>query len=271
MATGRNRIARGKLIYVYPDRTVEFNPGDSIPPIIELGGVAESLKGGPVFEGTDVPVGYANYYLDKVHNLHAFLSDYPSVSREQAVVAVEERLLERIDSIINSDREYVSGRPRFNGTRMTVYTLFDHLAYGDDIDTFLSQYATSVTHELSAELVRVAKLLVEFYAYRIAFGRLNSPELEVFQVDEFMEAAPGVSTSDLPGGHHQTIDRNQCLFNRNHPHVGTLKGQGAKQRGRVLLVEQNLGQDLLVGESQPCVSDRHGPHLALGQRAMPEN
>ena len=82
-------------------------------------------------------------------------------------------MLERIDSLINSDREYVSGQLRFNGTRMTVYTLFDHLAYGDDIDTFLSHYATAVTHEVSAELVLVAKLLVEFYAYRIAFERMN--------------------------------------------------------------------------------------------------
>ena len=174
MATGRNRIARGKWIYVYPDRTVEFNPGDSIPPIIELDGVAESLKGGPVFEGTDVPVEYAHYYLDKVHNLHAFLSDYPSVSREQAIVAVEERLLENVDSIINSDREYVSGQPRFNGTRMPVHILFQVLADGDDIDTFLSEYDTSVTAEQCAKLIRVAKLLVEFYAYKIAFERMGS-------------------------------------------------------------------------------------------------
>ena len=173
MATGRNRIARGKLIYVYPDRTVEFNPGDSIPPIIELGGVAESLKGGPVFEGTDVPVEYANYYLDKVHNLHAFLSDYPSVSREQAVVAVEERLLENIDGVINSDRLYQSGTPRFNGTRMPVHILFQVLADGDDIDTFLSEYDTSVTAEQCVKLIRVAKLLVEFYAYKIAFERMG--------------------------------------------------------------------------------------------------
>ena len=148
MATGRHRIARTKRIYIYPDRTVEINPGDIIPLIIELDGAAESLDGGPVFEGTDVPIEYAHYYMDKVHNLHAFLSDYPSVSRERVMVAVEERLLERIDSLINSDREYVSGQPRFNGTRMTVYTLFQVLADGDDINTFLSEYDTSVTHEL---------------------------------------------------------------------------------------------------------------------------
>ena len=169
MATGRNRIARGKLIYVYPGRTVEFNPGDSIPPTIELDGMAESLDGGPVFEGTDVPIEFAHYYLDKVHNLQAFLRDYPSVSREQAFAAIEERLREDLDSVINSDREYVSGQPRFNGTRMPMHILFQVLADGDDIDTFLSEYDTSVTAEQSAELLRVAKLLVEFYAYKIRF------------------------------------------------------------------------------------------------------
>ena len=173
MATGRHRKARGKFIYVYPDRTVEFNPGDSIPPIIELDGVAESLDGGPVFEGTDVPEEYVHYYLDNVHNLHAFLRDYPSVSREQAFAAIEERLLENVDRIINSDREYVSGQPRFNGTRMTVYTMFNYLAAGNDIDGFSSEYDTSVTPEKSAELLRVAKLLVEFYEYKIAFERMG--------------------------------------------------------------------------------------------------
>ena len=92
---------------------------------------------------------------------------------KQALAAIEERLLEDIDNVINSHTGYVSGQPRFNGTRMTVYTMFDHLAYGEDIDTFLSQYDTSVTHEQSAKLVRVAKLLVEFYAYKIAFERMD--------------------------------------------------------------------------------------------------
>ncbi len=173
MATGRHRIARGKMIFIYPDRTVEFNPGDSIPPIIELDGVAESLDGGPVFEGTDVPVEYVHYYLDNVHNLHAFLRDYPSVSREQAFAAIEERLLEKIDSVINSDTGYVSGQPRFNGTRMTVYTMFNYLAEGNDINGFSSFYETGVTPEQSAELLRVAKLLVELYAYKIAFERMD--------------------------------------------------------------------------------------------------
>ena len=173
MATGRHRIAKSEVSFIYPDRTFHFNPGDSIPPIIELDGVAEALEGGPVFEGTDVPVEFVHYYMDDLHNLYAFLSDYPSVSREQALEAIEGRLRENIDSLINSDRKYVSGTPRFNETRMTVYTMFDVLEYGSDIDTFLSKYDTSVTHEQSAQLIRVAKLLVEFYAYKIAFERID--------------------------------------------------------------------------------------------------
>ena len=132
------------------------------------------------FKCADVPVEYVHYYMDNVHNLHAFLSDYPSVTREQVFAAIEERLQEEIDSILNSDRLYVSGTPRFNGTRMTVYTMFNHLAAGDSIAEFVSHYDTSVTVEQCAKLVRLAKLLVEFYAYKIAFDRMD----DNLQIDE---------------------------------------------------------------------------------------
>ena len=56
---------------------------------------------------------------------------------------------------------------------MPVHILFQVLSDGDDIDTFLSEYDTSVTHGQSAELVRVSKRLVEFYAYKIAFERMG--------------------------------------------------------------------------------------------------
>ena len=49
----------------------------------------------------------------------------------------------------------------------------DNLAAGNDIDGFSSEYDTAVTPEQSAELLRVAKLLVEFYAYKIAFERMD--------------------------------------------------------------------------------------------------
>ena len=176
MATGRHRIARDKEIYIFPDKTLEFNPGDSVPPIVEVDRAAESLEGGPVFEGTDVPVEYVHYYLDNDHSLHVFFHDYPSVGREQALAAIEAQLLEKVGSLVSSDREYLSGKPRFNGIRIPVSTLFRVLADGDNIEIFLSEYDTSVTSELSTELVRVAKLLVEFYAYKITFERMDDDQ-----------------------------------------------------------------------------------------------
>ena len=174
MATGRHKIARSKRIYIYPDRTVEINPGDILPPIIELDGVAESLEGGPVFDGTDVSIEYVHYYLDSDHSLHVFLDDYPPVSREKAMAVVEERLLERVDSLVNSNREFVSGKPRFNRTRILASSLFMHLTEEQGMEESLSDYDTSVTHEQAVELIRVSKSLVEFYAYKIAFERMGA-------------------------------------------------------------------------------------------------
>ena len=56
---------------------------------------------------------------------------------------------------------------------MTVYTMFNYLAAGYDIDGFLAEFDTSVTSEQSAKLLQVAKRLVEFYAYKIAFERMG--------------------------------------------------------------------------------------------------
>ena len=171
----QTHTSKATVIVVRPgEEDVVFRPGDLVPPHIELDRMAERLKGGPLIEGTDVPVAYLFYYLDSVHNLYAFLSDFPEVSREQAFEAIERRLQENIESVINSDREYVSGTPRFNGTRMTVYTMFEYLADGYDIEGFLDNFDTSVTLEHSAKLLRVAKQLVEFYAYMIAFERIDA-------------------------------------------------------------------------------------------------
>ena len=63
---------------------------------------------------------------------------------------------------------------------MTVYTMFNHLTAGDSIAEFVSHYDTSVTVEQCAKLVRLAKLLVEFYAYKIAFDRMD----DNLQIDE---------------------------------------------------------------------------------------
>jgi uncharacterized protein (DUF433 family) len=49
----------------------------------------EILGGTPVFVGTRVPVQALVDYLEGGHPLDAFLDDFPSVSREQAIAALE--------------------------------------------------------------------------------------------------------------------------------------------------------------------------------------
>ena len=49
------------------------------------------IQGGvPVFRGTRVPIRNLIDYLEAGDSLEAFLDDFPSVSREQAVAALEE-------------------------------------------------------------------------------------------------------------------------------------------------------------------------------------
>ncbi len=49
----------------------------------------EILGGKPVFVGTRVPVKTLYDYLEAGDSLAEFLNDFPSVSREQAVAALE--------------------------------------------------------------------------------------------------------------------------------------------------------------------------------------
>jgi uncharacterized protein (DUF433 family) len=49
----------------------------------------EILGGTPVFVGTRVPFRNLIDYLERDHNLDEFLDAFPSVSRQQAVAALE--------------------------------------------------------------------------------------------------------------------------------------------------------------------------------------
>jgi uncharacterized protein (DUF433 family) len=49
----------------------------------------EILGGTPVFIGTRVPAKALIDYLEAGHSLDEFLDDFPSVTREQAVAALE--------------------------------------------------------------------------------------------------------------------------------------------------------------------------------------
>jgi uncharacterized protein (DUF433 family) len=48
------------------------------------------LSGEPVFRGTRVPFKSLTDYLEHGHTLDEFLEDFPSVSREAAIAALEE-------------------------------------------------------------------------------------------------------------------------------------------------------------------------------------
>ncbi len=50
----------------------------------------EILGGTPVFVGTRVPLKNLIDYFEDGHSLDEFLDDFPSVSREKAVAALEE-------------------------------------------------------------------------------------------------------------------------------------------------------------------------------------
>lgn len=58
-----------------PDRVIHSDP--------------EILGGTPVFVGTRVPAQALIDYLEGGHPLDEFLDDFPSVSREQAIAALE--------------------------------------------------------------------------------------------------------------------------------------------------------------------------------------
>jgi uncharacterized protein (DUF433 family) len=49
----------------------------------------EILGGTPVFQGTRVPLRNLIDYLERGHTLDDFLDSFPSVSRDQAVAALE--------------------------------------------------------------------------------------------------------------------------------------------------------------------------------------
>lgn len=51
------------------------------------------LSGEPVFRGTRVPFKILTDYLEGGHSLDDFLEQYPSVTREAAVAAIEEARL----------------------------------------------------------------------------------------------------------------------------------------------------------------------------------
>ena len=145
------------------------------------------MDGMPVFRGTRVPVRKLFDFLADDKGVDAFIEAFPSLSRDQAMKAIEmaTAMLEMYaygdaarldelcegDSVIHSDRQIMSGTPVFKGTRMTVSTLFNNLAFdrnANNISGFFENYATFTTREQAIAAVRMGGQALENYAYECA-------------------------------------------------------------------------------------------------------
>ena len=118
----------------------------------------EVMSGTPVFVGTRVPFQALLDYLEAGQPLSEFLEDFPTVSKQQAVAALEqakEALLERARPAVGSGPASldwsrcpvaesvpgkVSGAWVLRGTRMPVATIFENLEAGANIDDILEWY-----------------------------------------------------------------------------------------------------------------------------------
>ena len=125
----------------------------------------EVMDGTPVFDGTDVPVQSLFDCLDSGFNLYAFLDQFPAVSCDQALAAIQRRT--DVDSVIHSDRRIVSGTPVFVGSRVFVKNLFDYLAHGYSLDVFLDHFPT-VSREQAVQALDAARKSLERHAYESA-------------------------------------------------------------------------------------------------------
>ena len=128
---------------------------DLLPPTVE---------DGPKFKGTDVSIKNLFNYLNNGWNLYTFLDYFPNVSAEQALAAIEARAKERAEAAIHSDRRRVSGTPVFKGSRVPIKTLFDYLAAGHSLDSFLYQFPTTQKERAVATL-EAAREFMEKIAY----------------------------------------------------------------------------------------------------------
>ena len=162
----------------------------------------EVANGQPVFKDTPVPVKRLFDHLSEDGVLDAFLEEFPTVSRDQAVRVIHmgRAMLEtyaygdpvRLDalcagrgsgahsaghastalesSVIHRDVGTVWGTPVFRGSRMPMRNLFDYLAGGYNITGFLDCFDTAVTREQAAKAIDMAGEAIECYTYAAAVG-----------------------------------------------------------------------------------------------------
>ena len=117
------------------------------------------VGGSPVFDRTQVPVKELYDQLDKWYNLLAFLRDFPPVSLDQALAALEERAHTMARSVVHSDESILGGAPVFKGTCVPVSTLFDYLADDYMLGVFLHR-CSAVSWEQAVTAIVAAKELL---------------------------------------------------------------------------------------------------------------
>ncbi len=125
-------------------------------------------NGALVFQRSDVPVKRMFDYLADVKSLKDFHWDYPSVFREDTYDAIvtSGRILEMDayrevpNGVVSSDRRYVSGAPRFVGTRLPIRILFDYLADACTLKDFSYNFSGAGREQLMA-ILRLAREVLE--------------------------------------------------------------------------------------------------------------
>jgi uncharacterized protein (DUF433 family) len=145
---------------------------DERPPIIYadddiVAGDPDILGGAECFERTDVSVKTLFDYLASGYSLHIFLKYHPAVTRSQALAAIDDRARKDASAIVCSHLDFISGTPRFAGTRVPVKNLFDYIEGGYDLDEFLLDFPT-VEREQAVAAFGAARKAMERYAYEAA-------------------------------------------------------------------------------------------------------
>ena len=141
------------------------------------------MAGALVFERSDVPVKRLFDYLADARSLKDFHWDYPSVFREDTrdAVVTAGRVLELdayrgiTNGVVDSDREYVSGAPRFVGTRLPIRILFDFLADAQTLKDFNYEFS-GASHEQLAAVLELAIAALEREAYAGNSSELRGSE-----------------------------------------------------------------------------------------------
>jgi uncharacterized protein (DUF433 family) len=67
--------------------------------------------------------------------------------------------MQKASTIVHTDPDILGGTPVFVGTRVPVRILFEHLAAGDSVDTFLDTFP-SVRREQAVAVLELAEDLV---------------------------------------------------------------------------------------------------------------